>query len=97
MQLEKRVDQHRRSTTMLAYVSCTIAFVLVALYAPLHPFLLAFLVLVLVLVGVRVVRGVVAMGPESISITREEVVVVVRGRERRYALDPSTRVHLDVG
>lgn len=97
MQMEKRVDQHRRSTTMLAYVSCTIAFVLVALYFPLHPFLLAFLVLILVLAGVTVVGRVVAMGRESLTIIREEVVVVVRGRERRYALGPSTRVHLDVG
>ena len=96
LQLDKRVEWHRRSTYVLAYVACTLAFVLVVLYVPLHPFLLAFCTLLLVLGGVSVVGRVVAMGRESLTITRDEV-VVVKGRDRRYALGPSTRVHLDVG
>lgn len=96
LQLEKPVEWHRRSTNVLAFTSCTLAFVLVALYVPLHPFLLAFLALVLVLGGASVVGRTVAMGRESITITRDEV-MVVKGRERTYALGPSTRVHLDVG
>ena len=39
---------------------------------------------------------VVAMGRESLTMTRDEV-VVVKDKERTYALGPSTRVHLDVG
>lgn len=96
LQLDKSVDWHRRSTNVLAFTSCILAFVLVALYVPLHPFLLSFSALALVLVGVAVVGRVLAMGRESITMTRDEV-VVVKGRERRYALGPSTRVHLDVG
>ena len=96
LQLDKSVDWHRRSTYVLAFTSCILAFVLVALYVPLHPFLLAFCSIVLILVGVHVVARVVAMGRESITMTRDEV-VVVKGRERRYAMGPSTRVHLDVG
>jgi len=96
LQLDKRVDWHRRSTILLAYASLTIAFVLVVLYVPVHPFLLAFLALLLVLGGVSVVGRVVALGRESITMTRDQV-MVVKGRERRYALGPSTRVHLDVG
>jgi len=96
LQLEKVVDQHRRSTIALAYVSSTLALVLVVLYVPIHPFILAFSVLVLVLAGASVAGKVAAMGRESLTMTRDEV-VVVKGRERRYALGPSTQVHLDVG
>ncbi len=96
LQMDKNVDWHRRSTNMLAFTCCTLALVLVALLVPIHPFLLAFLALLLVLGGVSVASRVVAMGRESITMTRDEV-VVVKDRERTYALGPSTRVHLDVG
>ena len=96
LQLDKSVDWHRRSTYVLAYVTCILALVLVALYVSIHPFLLAFLALLLALGGVSVASRVMAMGRESITITWDEV-VVVKGRKRRYALGPSTRVHLDVG
>jgi hypothetical protein len=96
LRMDKQVDWHRRSTYGLAYVSCILAFILMALHIPIHPFILAFLGLILVLLGVNVGGRLVAMGRESLTVTRDEV-VVVRGRERRYALGPSTRVHLGVG
>jgi hypothetical protein len=96
LHLEKGVDQQRRTRMVLACIASGLGLAMAVLYVPLHPYLLALMAVFLALASLWVANRVTAMGPESVTITRGEV-VVVKERERRYAIDPSTKVHLDTG
>ncbi|UCC93349.1 MAG: hypothetical protein JSW25_01375, partial [Thermoplasmata archaeon] len=96
LKMEKTVDWNRRSNMVLVCIAGALALALVALMVPIHPFLLALMAAALGLASVYVVGRVRSMRRESITITRNGVSVVME-RERRYAIDPSTKVHLDTG
>lgn len=96
LRLEKRVDRAGRANGVLVPASATLACALLFLLVPLHPYLMALLAALVALAWAWGARRVVAMAPESIEVTRSQV-VVVKDRERTYDLGPSTRVHLDVG
>jgi hypothetical protein len=72
-----------------------VVIVLAYLTVSLHPFIWAFLVVVLVLAGYSIVQRSHALGPESVTVTIDEVIVEKGGDEKVYALGPSTKVHLD--